>query len=170
MPLNSTPRTWATGELLTATLLNAELRDPLVNLQSAWSSWTPVLTATTNPVLGTGGSATGRYTRIGKTVLCSGRITFGTTGQSFGTGTIAVSLPVAANITPGTLGCIHLSPDGSVWVAGWFVCATSTTANILVPNTATAAVLTVLSSTATPGGTALGPSSEWRFNVAYEAS
>ncbi len=34
MPLN-TPRTWVTGELLTATLLNVELRDALTNLQAA---------------------------------------------------------------------------------------------------------------------------------------
>lgn len=168
--INSTPRTWNVGETVTKAMLDAEVRDALTGAQSAWTAWTPALTGTTNPVLGTGGSATGRYTRLGKTVLCSGRITFGTTGQSFGTGTIAVSLPVAANLTPGTLGCIHLSPNGSVWVAGWFVFASSSTANILVPDTATAAVLTVLSSTATPGGTALGPSSEWRFNVAYEAS
>ncbi len=168
--INSTPRTWNVGETVTKAMLDAEVRDALTGAQSAWTAWTPALTATTNPVLGEGGSATGRYTRIGKTVLCSGRIKFGTTGQSFGTGTIAVSLPVAANITSGTFGCIHLSPNGSVWVAGWFVFATSTTANILVPETPTTDVLTVLDSETMPGWTELAPSSEWRFNVVYEAS
>ena len=56
MPLNTTPRTWVTGELLTATLLNVELRDALTNLQAAWTAWTPspalTVVSGTNPTMG----------------------------------------------------------------------------------------------------------------------
>ena len=59
----------------------------------AWTSYTPVLAATTNPVLGTGGSAVGRYTKHGKVVTFSTSITFGTSGFTSGDGPWTVSLP-----------------------------------------------------------------------------
>ena len=62
----------------------------------AWTGYTPTLTAsTTNPTLGTGGSASGRYSQIGKIVFGYGALIFGTSGVAAGTGTYYVSLPVA---------------------------------------------------------------------------
>lgn len=94
--LNSTPRTWAAGETVTAAELNAEIRDAFTNLQAGWTSWTPTLTAaSTNPSLGTG-SSLGVYSRIGKTVYYRGRVLFGS-GATFGSGTYSISLPVASS-------------------------------------------------------------------------
>ena len=63
----------------------------------AWQSWTPTLTgASTNPTLGTNSVAEGRYTQIGKTVICQIDIKFGTSGTNAGSGTYYISLPVAA--------------------------------------------------------------------------
>lgn len=64
----------------------------------SYSSWTPTLTADGgNPALGTGGTATGRYTQFGKFVHAYGRITFGTASVSAGTGEYEIALPVAAS-------------------------------------------------------------------------
>lgn len=63
----------------------------------AWQSWTPTLTgASTNPTLGTNSVAEGRYTQIGKTVICQIDIKFGTSGTNAGSGNYYISLPVAA--------------------------------------------------------------------------
>lgn len=89
MGLNSTPRTWATGEVVTATELNSEIRDALAGIQAAWEAYTPTWGAPTPPTLGNG-TLTGRYRRVGKTVdyevsLVAGSTTGGGTGQwSFG--------------------------------------------------------------------------------------
>ena len=62
---------------------------------SVFSDWVPVLTAvTTNPTLGTGSSATGRYTENGKLVQGWARILFGTSGTAAGSGEYRISLPV----------------------------------------------------------------------------
>lgn len=88
------------GETVTAAELNAEIRDALTNLQSAWTSYTPALTAsTTNPTLGTGSSVGGAYQQFGKTVFGTANVTFGTSGVVVGSGRYAISLPVAASTT-----------------------------------------------------------------------
>lgn len=97
MGLNTTPRTWVTGETVTAAELNTEIRDALTGIQAAWTSYVPTLTAsTTNPTLGTGGSATGSYIQWGKTIIGQGRILFGST-MTAGSGTYKIALPVTAN-------------------------------------------------------------------------
>lgn len=61
----------------------------------AWTSWTPTLTTGgTNPTLGTGSSATGKYLRLGNLVIARFFITFGTSGVAAGSGTYRVSLPI----------------------------------------------------------------------------
>lgn len=63
-----------------------------------WTTYTPTLTAaTTNPTLGTGSTATGRYTQIGKLVTCYFEIVFGSSGVNAGSGEYRVSVPVEAN-------------------------------------------------------------------------
>ena len=98
MPLNTTPRTWVTGELLTATLLNVELRDALTNLQAAWTALTPspALTSSgTNPTMGNS-TVVGATHQIGKTILWRLRITLGSTFAA-GSGTYLVELPFSIN-------------------------------------------------------------------------
>ena len=67
---------------------------------TSWANWTPALTATTtNPTLGTGSVATGRYFQLGKLVVANFKIQFGTSGTSAGSGAYRVSLPVACSTT-----------------------------------------------------------------------
>ena len=61
-----------------------------------WTTYTPVLTAsTTNPVLGNG-SITGRYVNIGATIIGEIRVIAGTAGFSRGLGAYSISLPTPA--------------------------------------------------------------------------
>ena len=85
--------TFVAGQVLTAAELNAPMK---------WTSYTPVLSSSgTQPVLGTGGSATGKYVQINKFVFGYFNIQFGTSGVTAGTGTYLVSLPVNSSRTTG---------------------------------------------------------------------
>jgi hypothetical protein len=85
------------GNVLTAAQLNT--------IGAAWETWTPALTAsTTNPTLGTGSTAAGRYGRINKTVFGQLLIQFGTASVAAGTGFYFVSLPITAQASGPTIG------------------------------------------------------------------
>lgn len=65
------------------------------SLPGAWTPYTPALTASvTNPTLGSGSSAVGRYTQIGNLVVVHIDISFGTSGVGAGSGYYIVSVPV----------------------------------------------------------------------------
>jgi hypothetical protein len=70
---------------------------------SAWTDWTPTLTAvTTSPTMGTGAVRTGTYEQVGKRVTARGTVKFGTSGSAAGSGIYEVSLPVTArSLSPG---------------------------------------------------------------------
>lgn len=90
----TSPRTWTTGELVTAALMNTHLRDNLKAIGDPWTAYTPVLTAsTTNPTLGSGSVATGRYLKAGRDVRGTFDITFGSSGVAAGSGTYRISVP-----------------------------------------------------------------------------
>lgn len=96
MSLNTTPRTWVASELVTAALMNTEVRDALTGLQAAWDTYTPTLTATTtNPTLGNG-TALAKYLRIGRTAMFQAAWTFGST-STVGSGSYLMALPVTAD-------------------------------------------------------------------------
>jgi hypothetical protein len=66
-------------------------------ISPGWTTYTPALTATTtNPTLGSGSTATGRYTVRGDTVEAECYLAFGS-GMNAGSGNYLVSLPVTAN-------------------------------------------------------------------------
>ncbi len=78
-------------------------------ITAAWTSWTPVLTATTtNPTLGTGSSVAGKYLKVGKLVTAQFSITFGTSGVNAGNGIYRVSLPVTATIFTGSFDTVGI--------------------------------------------------------------
>lgn len=89
MSLNSTPRTWTSGEVVTAAMLNAEIRDALTGIQAAWDDWTPTFTNLTQG----NGLVVARYLRVGKTITYRINFTAGTT-SSFPGGALLASLPV----------------------------------------------------------------------------
>ena len=63
---------------------------------SAWSTYTPTLTATvSNPNMGSGATRQGRYIRYGRTVTVEVILIFGS-GMSAGSGFYEISLPVTA--------------------------------------------------------------------------
>lgn len=90
------PRTYVAAEDLTATILNAHLRDNLKAL-TEWVSYTPTFTSTgTSPNLGTTGSRLGAYILAGDLCLWWAKITFNGTGITAGTGNYLIGLPTAA--------------------------------------------------------------------------
>lgn len=87
------------GSRLTPALLN--------DLAPNWTTYTPVLTATTtNPVLNNG-TATGRYLQWGKTCIYTGIITMGST-TTYGSGAYLLSAPIAL-LTTDAVGMIWLN-------------------------------------------------------------
>ncbi|GAA4098753.1 hypothetical protein [Actinomadura miaoliensis] len=67
---------------------------------SAWTSYTPALTATTtNPSLGVGSTRSGRYIREGRRVTVQVVCRFGSSGINVGSGFYEIALPVAARVT-----------------------------------------------------------------------
>lgn len=92
----TTPRTWTDGELVTAALLNAHIRDNLTALAYSSGTYTPTYQGLT-----TGGTTTytvqqGTYRRIGDLVIAQIEVTW---SNATGTGAAIVSLPVAAAAT-----------------------------------------------------------------------
>jgi hypothetical protein len=96
------PRTWVVGEVVSAALMNQEIRDQFNSAFAAWTTYTPTLGATgTAPVLGNG-TLTGQYMKIGRTVAMSLTLTVGST-TTFGSGNLNFTLPVTgANSSGGT--------------------------------------------------------------------
>lgn len=73
--------------------------------------YTPALTASvTNPTLGTGGSATGRYARSGSVITCWFSIALAGTGVNAGAGAYYVSVPVPIRAPE------LLYPSGHLWI------------------------------------------------------
>ena len=97
----SSPRTWTTGELVTAAELNQEIRD---NLNAAfpigvgaWTAWTPQLDqgATTNIAKTV---AYARYMQIGKLFIASFSLTV--TGTGTASAAITLTYPATAGSGP----------------------------------------------------------------------
>jgi hypothetical protein len=93
----TTPRTWVTGELVTAALLNAHLRDNLNALVpvgvDAWTAFTPTVKfgATTATV-----ANDSRYMRVGRLVTVN--YAFRLTNLNGGTGVISITQPVTPKV------------------------------------------------------------------------
>ncbi|MGD6761346.1 hypothetical protein ACOKM5_20645 [Streptomyces sp. BH097] len=81
------PRTWTTGEVVTAAMMNTEVRDQFNSFFGAWSSYTPTWQAEggANPTLGNG-TIVGRYLKIGRTVDWVVQLTWGSTTAAGGGG------------------------------------------------------------------------------------
>ena len=94
------PSTWVPNTVLTATQLNAEVRDNFKAIGDVSESYTPEWTAsTTNPDIGNGTLA-GGYKVAGKRLWIWIRITMGST-TTYGSGTQLVSLPTGLTLATG---------------------------------------------------------------------
>jgi len=86
--MTTAPRTWVVGEVVTAALLNQEIRDQFNSFFGAWStSWTPGWLAEGGaaPTLGNGTIA-GRYLKVGRTVDWVLQLNWGSTTAPGGGG------------------------------------------------------------------------------------
>lgn len=108
----TSPRTWLSGEKLTAALLNTHVRDNLKAIGDTWTSYTPVWTAaTTNPVIGNG-TITGAYAAAGKLIFYRISIIGGST-TTWGSGAYSFTYPPFAPKdtsnpgNPGTTGFMY---------------------------------------------------------------
>jgi hypothetical protein len=89
-----TPRTWASGETVTATKMN-EISSSLNALGGGWTSYTPLWGGTTtDPTLGAS-TVTGAYLENGGTVRAEIVATIGS-GFAAGSGVYTFTLPVTA--------------------------------------------------------------------------
>ena len=106
MPYTGSPPTFTSGQKTgVASSLN-NLRDFARAFTDAWTSYDPVLTAsTTNP---TGWTQTGYYMQAGKLVIARFYVAAGGS-MTAGSGTYRVALPVAANMTAQRAGVGHVS-------------------------------------------------------------
>jgi len=111
------PRTWVVGEVVTAALLNQEIRDQLNSFLGAWTSYTPVWSgSTTNPVLGNG-SIGGRYLKVGRSVHAQIKLTTGST-TTYGSGTWRWSLPAAAASSQDMIGSVFVGDASAGYSTG----------------------------------------------------
>lgn len=165
MSLNTTPRTWVSGEVVTAAELNAEIRDAIVGVQAAWTAYTPTLT---NITLGNG-TLNFAWSRIGHTIFARGQFVAGST-TTYSAGTLALSLPttpIAAITTVGgyPIGTGIIQNSGSATRAGCTALVTTAgTVNFMLDNSAA----NTLINNATPG--AWSTSGMISLNAMYESA
>lgn len=160
------PRTWVVGEVVSAALMNQEIRDQFNSMFAAWTNYTPAWTSTgTAPVLNNG-TVTGRYMKIGRTVLCYINLTFGSS-TTYGSGNYNLSLPfTAASSGVSMVGSAHyLGTDR--WVGQIVISSAATTCSAFFPN-GTADVRTVFMTSNKPETLASG--GQLRLAFVYESA
>ncbi|MGW6418852.1 hypothetical protein [Streptomyces sp. NPDC055055] len=101
MPL-AVPRTWVVGEVVTAAYMNAEIRDQINALLSAWTDYTPAWIAETGgtPTVGNG-SLIGRYQKVGRSVDWLIKLTVGST-TTFGAANANWAFGLPSGCSPST--------------------------------------------------------------------
>ncbi|MFD5975573.1 hypothetical protein [Streptomyces bacillaris] len=134
-----TPRTWTVGEVVSATMLNTEIRDQFNSMFAAWTAYTPTWASSgTQPSLGNGTLA-GRYMKIGRTVEVYIALTWGSTTTP-GTAGYTLSLPFqAAASLPGGLTATCTTTGSVNAIGGWVTVGNSatTTGNIWIASPST---------------------------------
>ncbi|MFF1297916.1 MULTISPECIES: hypothetical protein [unclassified Streptomyces] len=134
--MTTTPRTWVVGEVVSAALMNQEIRDQFNSFFGAWTTYTPTWTSTgTAPVLNNG-TLTGRYMKIGRNVLIEINLIAGSS-TTFGTGNYSFSLPFQAATTGlATVGSAQLLGTDR-WSGTIIISSGATTVSPFVPISAT---------------------------------
>ncbi|WP_330349565.1 hypothetical protein [Streptomyces sp. NBC_00582] len=160
------PRTWVVGEVVTAALLNQEIRDQFNSMFAAWTTYTPTWTAaTTNPVLNNG-TINGRYMKIGRTTLVAFRLTMGSS-TTYGSGAYSFGVPsAAASSSVDAIGGTRLT-SGSTYIGQLFLGSGGSAFNATFPTAATPANASNMTAT-TPATLASGDI--MRGSIAYEAA
>ncbi|MFJ8555317.1 hypothetical protein [Streptomyces sp. NPDC093676] len=160
------PRTWVVGEVVAAATMNQEIRDQFNSFFGTWTTYTPTWTAsTTNPSIGNG-TITGRYLKIGRTVLAELYISVGST-TTIGSGTYLLTVPFPkANVGTESVGAARLSA-GSVYIGQCVLGPNNSTMNVTFPVQATPGIGQNWTNS-TPATLASGH--VMRMSIVYEAS
>jgi hypothetical protein len=138
--LNTTPRTWVSGETVTAAEMNTEIRDAFTGVQAAWTVYT---TTTTNITLGNG-TLDARYTRFGQTVIMQVRFTFGSTSAI--TGRPSFTMPTSTRSALWAMNCTAFDTSAGAWFPLQGVCSSGSAVTVFAdPATAGAALRDVTS-------------------------
>lgn len=166
--MTTTPRTWVVGEVVTAALLNQEIRDQFNSFFGAWSSYTPTWTAaTTNPVLNNG-VLVGRYMKIGRTIQYHINLIPGST-TTFGSGGYSFDLPAtSANAGASYVGNSHLLAGGTRYAGQNVVSPNASTTSPFFPTNSTTTTLSQMSPTVPINPLASGH--QLRITGVYEAA
>lgn len=146
MSLNTTPRTWVAAEVVTVAHMNTEVRDALIGVQAAWTSYTPTYSG-----ISAIGNATvsAKWSRVGKSVSGHVKITMGST-TTFSAATFLIGLPtathadIAVNHAVGPAFLLDNSVGSATRTAGTAVTVSSTTVMILAANLASNQTVTNL--------------------------
>jgi len=160
------PRTWLVGEVVAAATLNTEIRDQFNSMFAAWTAYTPVWTTTgTAPALGNG-TLTGRYLKIGRTVIIHINMIAGST-TTFGTGNYNWTVPFAAAAAGASLiGHAHLLGTAR-WIGQVVISPSATTVGCFFP-VATNDVRTNFLTETRPETHASGD--QFRITLVYESA
>ncbi|MGW4784236.1 hypothetical protein [Streptomyces sp. NPDC004230] len=106
--------------------------DTYQKVPGAWTPFTPAWTgSTTNPSIGNG-TLTGRYSKMGRTVMCEIFMIPGST-TTFGSGTYLLSVPFAKSSATEAVGAARLTA-GSVFLGHCILGSGATTMNVSFPN------------------------------------
>lgn len=126
------PRTWVVGEIVSAALLNQEIRDQFNSFYGAWTPYTPVWTgSTTNPVVNNG-TLLGRYNKVGRDVQFHINLTCGST-TTYGSGNYNWTLPFsAANQGASMIGVAQLLGTNR-WAGQVVISPTATSVSTFFP-------------------------------------
>lgn len=131
-----TPRTWVVGEVVSAAIMNQEIRDQFNSVFAAWTAYTPTWSSTgTAPVLGNG-TISGRYMKVGRTVTVNVNLVTGST-TTYGSGNYNFSLPVAAASSGlATIGTAQLL-GGARWCGEIVISSAATNCGVFLPVSST---------------------------------
>ncbi|MEV1063370.1 hypothetical protein [Streptomyces sp. NPDC050263] len=125
------PRTWVVGEVVSAALLNQEIRDQFSSILAAWTSYTPTWTAaTTNPVLNNG-TIIGRYMKVGLTCHVALKLTMGST-TTYGSGVYRLGVPFTSAASMDYIGTARLVAANS-WIGHLILGASVSDMNAAFP-------------------------------------
>lgn len=109
------PRTWVTGEIVTAAEMNTEIRDQFTNITQAYTNYTPVLANITSSA-----TVTGKWAQFGKTYFVEVNINITATVTGGGT-PITCTMPnslTAANIIATRKPAVEYRNNAGVHVLG----------------------------------------------------
>lgn len=107
----TTPKTWASGDVLTAADMNTYVRDNLNWWLAAWTSYTPTLT---NITLGNG-TVAGAYRQVGTVVTFRAQFTFGSTSSVSSQGRLSLPVTASAQFQMVDAWAVHGSSFYQLW-------------------------------------------------------